>query len=65
MFDGMDAQEKIRIDDKGAAVKKDVNDFAEAITLRVAAETLAIPLSPELTAEQIRAVAGAIRGFYG
>lgn len=35
VFDDMDAQEKIRIYDKGAEVKEGVNDFAEAITLRI------------------------------
>jgi predicted dehydrogenase len=35
VFDDMDAQEKIRIYDKGAEVKEDVDDFAEAITLRI------------------------------
>ena len=35
VFDDMDAQEKIRVYDKGADVKEDVNDFAEAITLRI------------------------------
>jgi predicted dehydrogenase len=35
VFDDMDAQEKIRIYDKGAEVKEGVNDFADAITLRI------------------------------
>ncbi len=35
VFDDMDASEKIRVYDKGADVKEDVNDFAEAITLRI------------------------------
>ena len=35
VFDDMDASEKVRIYDKGADVKEGVNNFAEAISLRV------------------------------
>jgi predicted dehydrogenase len=34
VFDDMDASQKIRIYDKGADVKKSVNSYADAITLR-------------------------------
>jgi predicted dehydrogenase len=35
VFDDMEASEKIRVYDRGAEVMEDVNDFAEAITLRI------------------------------